>query len=47
MKGEASEGFQMVKKQLRLRAFPTYVVSEIKWRVLSTVRGNIGEGVHG
>jgi len=47
MKGEASEGFQMVKKQLRLRAFPTYVISETKWRVLSIIRGNVGEWVHG
>ena len=47
MKGEASEGFQMVKKELRLRAFPTCVVSETKWRVLSIIPSNVGEGVHG
>jgi hypothetical protein len=28
--GEASEGYQMVKKQLKVRDFPTYVVSETK-----------------
>jgi hypothetical protein len=38
-KGEESEGFQ-----LRLPAFPTYVVSERKYSVLSIIRGNGGEG---
>ena len=47
MKGEASEGFQVVKKQLRVREFHTYVVSETKWRVLSIIPGSVGEGVHG
>ena len=36
-----------VKKQPRLRAFPTYVVSETNCSVLSIIRGNVGEGVHG
>ena len=35
-----------VKKQLRLPAFPTYVVNERKYSVLSIIRGSGGEGVY-